>query len=225
MKKIFIFLGLVFAFLGAIFFAAFDTSAENSTIAERFNVPNKKDEGVSGAYSFDKAHSFIGFQVKHMGLIYVPGYFRDFTGTVNYDAADMKKSSVEFSAKIASVDTGVAPRNAHLQKEEFFDAEKYPEMMFKSTKIEKKGKQWMMTGDLTIRGVTKSVSFPFEVVGFIAGERGTRMGIMAETMINRRDFGINYDTKLPNGTPSVSDEIKISLQIEANMPAPKPTTE
>ncbi|CAN5307256.1 hypothetical protein BH10ACI1_BH10ACI1_01950 [soil metagenome] len=224
MKKIFAVLGLVFAFSGAIFFAAFYTSAANTTIAERFNVPNKKDEGASGTYTFDKAHTFIGFRVKHMGLIEVPGYFRDFTGSVNYDANDVKKSSVEFSAQIASVDTGVAPRNAHLQKPEFFDAEKFPVMKFKSTKIEKKGKQWMVTGNLTIRDVTKSVTFPFDIVGFIVGEGGTRMGITADTMINRRDYGVSYDQKLPNGTPAVADEIKINLQIEANMSAPAATT-
>ncbi|MGI9055239.1 MAG: YceI family protein [Pyrinomonadaceae bacterium] len=217
----------IFALTAISFLPVFDTTAKNKNIAERFaSDTKKKDTGVTGTYNFDKAHTFIGFQAKHMGLINVPGYFRDFTGTVNFDAADMKKSSVEFSAKIASVDTGAAGRNSHLQKEEFFDAEKYPEMIFKSTKLEKKGKQWMMTGDLTMRGVTKSVSFPFEVVGFIAGERGTRMGITAETSVNRRDYGINYDSKLPNGTPSVSDEIKVTLQIEATMSAAaKPAAE
>ena len=208
---------LILALFGTSILPMFDSFAKDETIAERFAVAEKKDEGVTGAYNFDKAHTFIGFRVKHMGLIEVPGYFRDFTGTVNYDAKDMNKSSVEFAAKIASVDTGVAARNGHLQKEEFFDAEKYPEMTFKSTKLEKKGKQWMMIGDLTMRGVTKSVTFPFEIVGFIAGEKGTRMGITAETVVNRRDFGINYDSKLPNGTPSVSDEIKVGLQIEATM--------
>lgn len=211
--------------MSLLVFANFSTIASNTTIAERFSNNDSKDEGASGVYNFDKAHTFIGFRVKHMGLIEVPGYFRDFTGAVTYDAKDVSKSSVEFSAKIASVDTGVAPRNAHLQKAEFFDAEKFPEMKFKSTKIEKKGKQWMVTGDLTIRDVTKSITFPFDVVGFIAGERGTRMGITAETTINRRDYGVNYDQKLPNGTPSVSDEIKVSLQIEANMAAPVKTEE
>ena len=198
--KIFLAVGIL-ALTAISFLPIFDTTAKNTNIAERFAADTKKkDTGATGKYDFDKSHTFIGFHAKHMGFINVPGYFRDFTGTVNYDAADMKKSSVEFSAKIASVDTGATGRNAHLQKEEFFDAEKYPEMTFKSTKLEKKGKQWMMTGDLTMRGVTKSVTFPFEVVGFISGERGTRMGITAETMVNRRDYGINYDTKLPNGT-------------------------
>lgn len=222
MKKISFLLGLVLT--GLLVFANFPTGASNTTFSEEFSTSIVKDEGASGVYNFDKAHTFIGFRVKHMGLIEVPGYFRDFTGAVTYDAKDVSKSSVEFSAKIASVDTGVAPRNAHLQKPEFFDAEKFPEMKFKSTKIDKKGKQWMVTGDLTIRDVTKSITFPFDVVGFIAGERGTRMGITAETMINRRDYGVNYDQKLPNGTPSVSDEIKVSLQIEANMAAATTTT-
>ncbi|CAN5573367.1 hypothetical protein BH20ACI4_BH20ACI4_32340 [soil metagenome] len=223
--KIFLAVG-IFALTAVTFLPVFDTTAKNKNIAERFALDVKKKEtGATGTYNFDKAHTFIGFQAKHMGLINVPGYFRDFTGTVNFDAADMKKSSVQFSAKIASVDTGATGRNSHLQKEEFFDAEKHPEMTFKSTKLEKKGKQWMMTGDLTMRGVTKSVSFPFEVVGFIAGERGTRMGITAETSVNRRDYGINYDSKLPNGTPSVSDEIKVTLQIEAIMAAAKPAAE
>lgn len=225
MKRNLLFAGLFLAFALAIILPIFNATAREATIYDRFAVDTKKDTGASGAYSFDKAHSFIGFRVKHMGLIEVPGYFRDFTGTVNYDAQDIKKSSVEFSAKIASVDTGVAPRNAHLQKAEFFDAEKFPEMKFKSTKIEKKGNQWMMTGDLTIRDVTKSVTFPFEVVGFLNSERGTRMGITADTTINRRDYGVNYDSKLPNGTPSVSDEIKVNLQIEANMSAPTAKTD
>ncbi len=223
MKKISFLLGL--ALVSLFVFSSFSIDASNPTIAERFASANiTADKAASGAYNFDKAHSFIGFRVKHMGLIEVPGYFRDFTGTVNYNAKDVSKSSVEFTAKIASVDTGVAGRNGHLQKPEFFDAEKFPDMKFKSTKIEKKGKQWMLTGDLTIRDVTKSITFPFDIAGFIAGERGTRMGFTAQTTINRREYGVNYDTKLPNGTLSVSDEIKIDLQIEAIMPAPQPAT-
>lgn len=222
MKKISFLLGLVF--VGLLVFANFSTEAGNTTIYDRFNVDTKKDMGATGAYNFDKAHSFIGFKVKHMGLIEVPGFFRDFTGTVNYNAADVKNSSVEFSAKISSVDTGVKGRDAHLQKPEFFDAEKFPELKFKSTKIEKKGKKWMLTGDLTIRDVTKTVTFPFDLVGFINNDKGgSKMGFTAETTINRREFGVTYDTKLPNGTPSVSDNITVTLQIEANMTNPAAT--
>lgn len=206
-------------------FAFFNFGTLNEVSAEEFveNFAaggNVKVEGASGAYNFDKAHSAIGFKVKHMGLAEVPGYFRDFTGTINYDAADMKKSSVEFTAQMTSVDTGVEARDKHLRTADFFEVEKYPTMTFKSTKIEKKGKVWMVTGDLTMKDVTKSVAFPFEVTGFIKDERsgGMKMGTMAETIINRRDFNVNYGKDLPNGTPMLSDEIKVSLSIEANMP-------
>lgn len=219
MKK-FLFIGLICAAFCAAAVPFFTARAGVETFEERFaGSAALKDTGASGAYNFDKAHTFIGFKVRHMGLIEVPGYFRDFTGTVNYDAANVSKSVVEFTAKIASVDTGAKGRNDHLQKPEFFDSAKFPDMTFKSTKIEKKGKKWMMTGDLTIRDVTKSVTFPFEILGFVAGERGTRMGIAGETTINRREFGLTYDTKLPDGTPSVSDMITVTLQIESVMPA------
>lgn len=176
----------------------------------------------SGTYAFDKAHSFIGFKVRHMGLIDVPGYFRDFTGTVNFDAADPSKSSVEFKAMVTSVDTGVAGRDAHLRRADFFDVEKFPEMTFKSTKVEKKGKGWVVSGDLTMRGVTKPVSIPFEISGFLpGGERsGAKIGITGETTINRRDFGVNYGNNLPSGIPAIADNVKVVLAIEAAKPRP-----
>ena len=212
-------------FFGTAFFG-FSGDASNLSFEQRFFAfGGKKDEGASGSYSFDKAHSSIGFRVKHMGLVDVPGYFRDFTGTVNYDAKDVTKSTVEFMAKTTSVDTGVAPRDNHLRTKDFFEVETYPEMTFKSTKIEKKGKGLMITGDFTMKGVTKSISFPFNVVGFLkdAKSGATRMGATAETVINRRDFGVNYGTNLPNGTAMLSDNITVVLNIEANMPAPAMT--
>jgi polyisoprenoid-binding protein YceI len=182
----------------------------------------------TGAYSFDKAHSFIGFKVKHMGLIEVPGFFRDFTGTVNYDSANPTKSSVEFTAKVTSVDTGVAGRDRHLRTADFFDVEKFPDLTFKSTKVEKKGKGWIVSGDLTMRGVTKPVSIPFEITGFVpGGERsGAKIGIAGETTLNRRDFGVNYGGNMPSGGPVVADQVKVVLQIEAGKPgAPRPASQ
>lgn len=221
MKKISFLLGFILVSL--FVFSNFSTEAGNTTITERYNVDTKKDMGATGAYNFDKAHSSIGFTVKHMGLVEVPGYFRDFTGTINFNSEDMKKSSVEFTAKATSVDTGVAPRDKHLRTADFFDVEKFADITFKSTKIEKKGKQWMMTGDFTMRGVTKQITLPFTIAGFLPGDKATRMGATAQTTINRRDFGVNYGTNLPNGTPMLSDDIKINLQIEANMPNPAAT--
>jgi polyisoprenoid-binding protein YceI len=222
MKKVFAFIGLLF--ISSFVLSNFTTEARTAANIAGFVNNNNDAKGMSGAYNFDKNHTAIGFRVKHMGLVEVPGFFRDFTGTINYNADDVTKSSVEFTAKMTSIDTGVANRDNHLRSADFFEVEKFPEMTFKSTKVEKKGNQMTVTGDLTMKGVTKQISFPFTIAGFLPpGERGTRMGATAETVINRKDFNVNYDSKLPNGTPSVSDEIKVNLQIEAVMPpAPKP---
>jgi polyisoprenoid-binding protein YceI len=197
------------------------TQAGNQTFFERFDT---KHLGESGTYNFDRPHSFIGFKVKHNGLIEVPGFFRDFTGKINYDAADVTKSSVEFIAKATSVDTGVGARDNHLRTKDFFEVEKYPEITFKSTKIEKKGKNWLVTGDFTMKGVTKSISLPVQIAGFLpGGERsGPRVGITGETIINRREYGVNYDAKLPSGIMAVDDNVKIVLQIEAVVPKAAP---
>jgi polyisoprenoid-binding protein YceI len=220
MKRASILFGI--ALFALFIFSNSGTQAVDQSFAERFAAGDKDDKkkdttDYTGAYSFDKAHSFIGFKVRHMGLIDVPGFFRDFTGTVNYDAKDVSKSTVEFTAKATSADTGVAGRDAHLKKPEFFDVEKYPDITFKSTKVEKKGKSWMLTGDFTMKGVTKSITFPFSIAGFLPpGERGAKMGITGQTTINRRDYGVNYGTNLPSGIAAVSDNVIIDLQIEAN---------
>ncbi|MFN2413139.1 MAG: YceI family protein, partial [Pyrinomonadaceae bacterium] len=215
-----------FVFVFAI--SSLSTRAVRNSFVERFAGDDKaKTTGTSGVYNFDKAHSAIGFRVKHMGLVEVPGYFRDFTGTVNYDAADVAKSTVEFIAKTTSVDTGVAGRDKHLRTSDFFDVEKYPDLTFKSTKIEKKGKNLLITGDLTIRGVTKSVSFPFEIAGWLPPDErsGGKMGVTAETTVNRRDFGVNYGSTLPSGIAQLADNVTVVLQIEAGKAKETPKAE
>jgi polyisoprenoid-binding protein YceI len=205
----------IFVLIAGLIYSGIQTRAESLDLAGRF--ADAKTIGESGVYAFDKNHAFIGFKVKHMGLIDVPGYFRDFTGEVKFDSQDVTRSTVTFKAMATSVDTGVAARDAHLRRADFFEVEKYPEITFKSTKVEKKGTGWMVTGDLTIKGVTKPVSIPFEIAGWLpASERsGMKMGITGETTINRRDFGVNWGSNLPSGVPAVSDEVKVVLQIEA----------
>lgn len=218
--KFFSIVGVV-AIALTVAFWGFNATAKSLSFEEKFWLDTKQTEDMSGTYGMDKAHSAIGFKVKHMGLVDVHGYFRDFKGTVNYNAKDMTKSTVEFSAQVKSVDTGVDARDNHLRTADFFDAEKFPEMTFKSTKVAKKGKQWLLTGDLTMRGVTKTLTFPFNVVGFAKDQRGAvKMGITAETVINRRDFGVNYGGNLPSGVPVLSDNITVVLQLECN-PAAK----
>lgn len=225
MKKLFLTAAILII---AAFAAVRFTTYANAGITPTVPLDEKAMKAAeSGTYSFDKAHSFIGFKVKHMGLIDVPGFFRDFTGTVNYDTADPTKSSVEFTAKVTSVDTGVAGRDNHLRTADFFEVEKYPEMTFKSTKVEKKGDGWIVSGDLTMKGVTKPVSIPFEISGFLPGSEraGAKIGISGEATINRRDFGVNYGNNLPSGIPAIADQVKVVLAIEAGKPnPPRPAT-
>lgn len=217
----------IFALLTLFIFSNSGSEAVNTSLSERFTHGGAVQTGESGTYAFDKAHSFIGFKVKHMGLIEVPGFFRDFTGSVNYDAKDTAKSTVEFTAKATSIDTGVGARDTHLRSADFFEVEKFPEVTFKSTKVERQGTNWIVTGNLTMKGVTKPVTFPFNVTGFLPADQrsGGKMGITAETTLNRRDYGVNYGGNLPNGTAVLSDEVKINLQIEAGKAKETPKTD
>jgi polyisoprenoid-binding protein YceI len=180
-----------------------------------------------GDYNIDPAHSIIGFSIRHLEINWVEGRFKDFKGTVHYDEKDVTKSSVEFTAKVESIDTGVEPRNAHLRTADFFDVAKYPEMTFKSTRVECKGKDsYVLQGDFTLKGVTKQISLPFTITGAIKDPWGnTRFGINAQTKINRRDYGVNYGNAMENGGLDVGNEVTIGLQLEAVKPAPKPAGE
>jgi Uncharacterized conserved protein len=213
MKRLVLILGIVAA--SFLFFTDDSTNAGAQLFEEKFSVSQAK--GESGMYEFDKAHTFIGFEVNHLGLIDVPGHFRDFTGTINYNAEDITKSSVNFSAKIASVETGAAGRDAHLKRADFFDAEKFPEMTFASKKVEKRGDDVYVTGDLTLRGVTKSISFEFDIKGFLPGNErsGSKMGVTADTEINRFDFGVDYGKGAPAGRPGIANKVDIDIRIEA----------
>ncbi|MDQ4123522.1 MAG: YceI family protein [Acidobacteriota bacterium] len=222
---------LSIGFLALVAFAAFAIFPVNQIAANQpsINWAEVQDAKLSpqeaaGAYNFDKAHSSIGFRVKHMGLAEIPGYFGDFTGSINYDAADVTKSSVEFTAKATSINTAVARRDDHLRSADFFEVEKYPDITFKSTKIEKRGaNNFVATGDFTMKGVTKQIQLPVTFNGLLKDQRGgIKMGFSIETTINRRDYGVNYGSNLPNGTPVLSDDVKINIQVEAAKAAPKP---
>jgi polyisoprenoid-binding protein YceI len=177
----------------------------------------------SGDYKLDPAHSLIGFAVRHLEINWVEGRFKEFEGTIHYDDKDVTKSLVEFSAKVASVDTEIEARDKHLRTADFFEVEKFPTMTFKSTRVERKGKDaYVLHGDLTLKGVTKPVALPFTIKGAVKDPWGnTRFGIAGETKINRRDFGVNYGNAFAGGL-DVGNEVTISLQLEAVKPEPKP---
>jgi polyisoprenoid-binding protein YceI len=174
----------------------------------------------TGDYKVDPAHSVIGFSIRHFEISFVRGRFKDFNAMIHYDASDMTKSTVEFTAKVESIDTGVAGRDNHLRAADFFEVAKHPEMTFKSTKVEKKGNGYVLHGDFTLKGVTKQISFPFVLTGAVKDNRGNvRFGVAAETKINRRDYGITWGAKMANGGLNVGDEVIIDLQLEAVKPA------
>jgi polyisoprenoid-binding protein YceI len=180
-----------------------------------------------GDYQIDPAHSIIGFSIRHLEIAWVEGRFKDFKGTVNFDESDVTKSTVEFSAKIESIDTGVEPRDKHLRTADFFDAAKYPEMSFKSTRVERQGKdKLVLHGDFTLKGVTKPVALPFTVTGAIKDPWGnTRFGVSAQTKLDRRDYGITWGKALENGGLDVGNVVTIDIQLEAVKPAPKPAAQ
>lgn len=176
-----------------------------------------------GDYKIDPAHSIIGFSIRHFEINWVAGRFKDFTGTIHFDEADIAKSSVEFTAKIESIDTGVAQRDQHLRTPDFFDAAKFPEMTFKSSRVERKGKTgYVLHGDFTLKGVTKTIAIPFTIAGAIKDPRGgLRFGVEAHTKINRRDYGLTYGKTLEGGGLDIGDEVNIDLNLEALKIEPK----
>jgi polyisoprenoid-binding protein YceI len=179
---------------------------------------------TGGEYRIDPAHSTIGFAIRHYEINWVSGRFKDFSGTIRYDEQDVTKSSVEFTAKVESIDTGVAARDNHLRNADFFEVAKYPELSFKSTRVERKGKNgYVLHGDFTMKGVTKQIAIPFTVAGAIKDPRGnTRFGISAQTKIDRRDYGITWGKALEGGGLDLGNEVSIDLQLEAVKAAPRP---
>ena len=173
---------------------------------------------AEASYTMDPMHAGVGFEITHMGLSRVTGRFGKFSGTVREDEGDLTKSSVTFTAQVDSIDTAVPPRDAHLKTAEYFDAAKFPEMSFKSTKIEKTAGGYAMTGDLTLKGKTKSVTIPFKHYGptKAAGGQPSRIGVVAEPItIRRSDFGVGGTGAMPDGTMPLSDEVTVRISFEA----------
>ncbi len=174
----------------------------------------------AGVYQFDPAHSQLGFEVSHLVISTVNGKFDKFSGTITVKSRHA--ISVVASADAASVDTGNSMRDAHLRgtdpqkpKDDFFYAEKYPTLDFKSRRVVLKGDQLTVTGDLTIRGVTKLVTFTGDYRGFVKTPWGDeRIAAELSTTINRQDFGLKFNA-LMNAGPIVGDDVKLIIDVEA----------
>lgn len=168
-------------------------------------------------WKIDPAHSVAEFKVKHMMIANVKGKFTGINGTLNFDEADPSRSSVEASIPMETVFTGDAQRDTHLKSPDFFHTEQHPEMSFKSTKIEVKGPgELAVIGDLTLHGVTKTVTFNVEGPTPPAKDPwgNTRVGLEATTKINRKDFGLGWNAALETGGVLVGEEVAITLDVE-----------
>ena len=167
-------------------------------------------------YALDHAHTTVGFSVKHMVITNVKGTFGEFDGAIEFDENDLTKTKASGTIKVASIDTGNEKRDGHLKSGDFFDAEKHPDITFASKKVEKRKDGYVLIGDMTIRGVTKQIEVPFELVGKITDPMGnTRIGLRATAEINRQDFGVSWSKTLDGGGLVVGDNVKIELDVEA----------
>jgi len=172
-------------------------------------------------YQFDKAHTTVGFQVRHI-YTNVSGKFTDFTGTIQVDRAKPESSTVDFTIQATSIDTSEPRRDQHLRSADFFDVANNPTITFKSTSIKANGKDsWLVTGDFTMHGVTKSVVLPVTLLGEGKDPMGNeKMGLETVLTINRKDYGLTWNKALETGGVLVGEEVKIQIAIEANKAKP-----
>lgn len=167
-------------------------------------------------YQIDPSHSTAGFTVKHMMIAKVHGGFEKMRGTFSYDENDISKSSVEVEIEAASINTREPQRDAHLRSADFFDVEKYPTLLFRSTRFEKVGDEMYVIGDLTIHGVTQPVRLEMEVpTQEVKDPWGNqKIGVSGKTKIKRKDFGLTWNAALEAGGVLVGDDIAINLEIQ-----------
>lgn len=174
-------------------------------------------EVPAGTWKLDSAHTGVQFKVRHLMVSYVRGDFEIISGKIVYDEQDVSKSSADITIDVASINTRVAKRDKHLRSPDFLDVAKHPSITFKSKKVEKAGDgKLKMTGDLTIRGATREVVLevegPTPPIKDLQGK--TRVGGVASTRINRKDFGLTWNKALEAGGVVVGDEVEITIDIE-----------
>ena len=184
--------------------------------AETFDAGTVAVEDITGDWTIDPAHSHIGFSARHAMVTTVRGVFRDVEGTAHIDTATPARSSVTLTARTASVDTSSADRDGHLVSPDFFDAETHPEITFTSTDVVRDGEVWSITGDLTIKAVTKPVTIDFDYAGTATDPFGNvRAGFEGATTVNRKDWGLTWNAALETGGVLVSDKIKLEFDVSA----------
>ena len=165
-------------------------------------------------WTIDPTHSEVGFKVKHMMFTNVKGLFNDYSADIDFND-DLKEANLQFEAKINSIFTNNADRDNHLKSADFFDAEQYPILNFKSTNIQGNGSEYEITGDLTIKGITKPITLNAEFSGLMTDPWGnTKVGLNLDGKINRKDFGLTYNAALETGGVLVGEDVKLNAEIQ-----------
>lgn len=166
-------------------------------------------------YKIDAAHSEITFKVKHLMITTVTGHFTKFDATLEAEKEDFTDAKVTFEADVDSITTNNEQRDGHLKSEDFFAAEKFPKLTFTSTAFEKDGGDYILKGDLTLRGVTKPIELSVEYGGTATDPWGqVKAGFEATGKINRKDFGLSWGAVTEAGGVVVSDEVKLNLNVQ-----------
>jgi polyisoprenoid-binding protein YceI len=166
-------------------------------------------------WTLDPAHSEVTFKVKHLMISTVTGLITDYTVEATTETDDLSNAEVTFVGKLASISTGNEQRDAHLRSADFFDVEKNAEVVFKSTNYKKNGNDIKLTGNLTIKGITKPITLDVELGGIQKDPWGnTKAGFTVSGKLNRKDFGLNWNAALETGGVMVSDEVKIACEIQ-----------
>lgn len=174
----------------------------------------------SGNYQLDPAHSKVGFEIPHLVISTVEGKFNNSEGSIELNDK-FEKSKVKANVDIASIDTGNEKRDTHLKSPDFFDSGKYPKMTFESVQVIGAAENFKLIGNLTIKGVTKKVTFDGKYLGSVVDGYGNqKAAFSATTKINRKDFGLNWNSMVEAG-PVVGDEVTIDLRLQAGRPLPK----
>jgi polyisoprenoid-binding protein YceI len=171
----------------------------------------------SGTYAIDAAHSRIGFVARHAMVTKVRGSFNDFEGSGYLDAENPANSHLQLTIRAASIDTRNADRDAHLRSNDFFDMEAHPTITFSSSAVEQvSAERYRVTGDLSIKGVSKPVSIEFEYTGSATDPFGNqRIGLEGTTSVNRKDWGITWNAALDTGGVLVSDKVTLEFEVSA----------
>lgn len=164
----------------------------------------------------DNVHTHIGFSVKHMMVSTVRGQFKQYRASINLDPEDFARSTFEADIDVTSIDTGVAQRDEHLRTSDFFDAASFPTIHFASRRIEPKGDgEFLVHGDITLRGVTQPITLEVEFHGVSKNPYGqTVAGLSARGSLNRKDFGVSYNAVLEAGGVAISDKVKLEVDAE-----------